>query len=218
MRFYVYANFVIRNNAINTIDLHIHRTQTQHCLRSLLEIYRSRIENLTEDETLKNAPEIISIYLLSNLGSDVVLTEVLTNFPRELRYTSPMNISIALCLSYIHNNMVKMYKCIKELKDCSKIATLLSLADVLSACHTKALEILSHSHSSKSLTVDCDSLRKWILVAHVDDVRRLCQNHGMTVNTESRVRFSKADFKRNPSHTVCLSLISTSNNSTILDI
>lgn len=217
VRFYVHANFVIRKNAIDNVDLHIHRTQTQQCLHSLLDIYISRLDKGLDDESLKHAPEIISIYLLSNLGSDVVLTKVLTKFPRDLRYSSPMNISIALCFSYIHRNMVKIYNCIKDLKERSETSTLLSLADVLAACHIMALEILSCSHNSKTLTISCDFLRAWLLVAHSDDVRRLCENHGLTVNADSNVRFSKADFKRNPNHTVCLSLISTCNEDTILD-
>ncbi|XP_038571951.1 SAC3 domain-containing protein 1 isoform X2 [Micropterus salmoides] len=182
VRFFIYASYRLCGEPLRLYDPRINDTHLQENLSWLLDCYA------TGTGPHPNQEEFQALGLLYNLGS-ARATQHIMELPGRLRSSPAITLALSINRAFLERNPVCLFRLSQRLNFLQSCA----LHRHLVACRRDLLLIYSHGFSSRNCRFPLDRLAR-LLSLDTSLTARLCQAHGVEVNKDNQVVFSKAAF------------------------
>lgn len=185
VRFLLYSGFVLRSASMADYDEKINNTHIQECLKRLLYLYASEKQ---EQFSQEHSGEILSYYLLFNLGDPEALTyalEVKHLLQNSFVFKSSLNIS----LNFYLNNYGVIIRNIPKLLPLE----LCAIYRHLHVIQRQMFERCVHGYTSKNLHYPTDQLKDLLLFDTKQELSNLCKGCGQQCSDKG-VTFNKASY------------------------
>ncbi|XP_049866797.1 SAC3 domain-containing protein 1 [Pectinophora gossypiella] len=198
IRFYVYYGYRLCELPIKDYDPVLNKKYLLECMKWFLTCKKnekmeisSLFSNMNITYKLKCDRVLIeSLYLLCNLDDLHPLYRYLT-LPKDLKSHPQLKLAYSIAVANLKGNFVQVCKLMDRL--CP--LTFCALCIYLPVLQRKALLVLSHAYSSKSLSVPAAALRRWLRYNSDGDAMDACAHYGVAVQASGGVvRFGK-EFK-----------------------
>ncbi|XP_054459200.1 SAC3 domain-containing protein 1 [Anoplopoma fimbria] len=182
VRFLIYASFRMCGEPLRLYDPRINDTHLQENLSWLLDCYA------TGTGPHPNQEEMQALGLLYNLGS-ARATQHIMELPKRLRSSPAITLALNINRAFLERNPVRLLRLARRLNFLQSCA----LHRHLVTCGRDLLLIYSHGFSSRNCRFPLDGLAQ-LLSLDTPLAARLCQAHGVVVNQDNQLVFSKAAF------------------------
>lgn len=182
VRFLIYASYRLCGEPLRLYDPRINDTHLQENLSWLLDCYA------TGTEPHPNQEEFQALGLLYNLGSARAAQHIM-ELPERLRCSPAVTLALSINRAFHERNPVRVLRLARRLNFMQSCA----LHRHLVSCRRDLLLIYSHGFSSRNCRFPLDRLAQ-LLCLDASLTTRLCQAHGVEVNRDNQLIFSKAAF------------------------
>ena len=139
--------------------------------------------------------EVMCACLLINLNDHSILMKVLNHF-NGVKTDKLFSKTIKFCLLNQTKNFFGMLRIIKNIFLDDKSSSFMKLVFSLNAAISRKclLQILCHSHHSKSSFFPLQVLTEWLFLENLQNTENFCSNFGLEVSANKQVKLSKTDF------------------------
>jgi len=175
--------FLSSTSAVS-FDGHINFQHLLECLKLALIIHQ---ELKIHDEC---SQELISVYLLVNLGSDHAVTWALEHLSKHQLSQEPVSTAMHIARFYNERNFVGMFKRVKGLR----LVPLLALFWKLPTIFADILAVMSTAYNSKALRFPLNKLSTLYLMEQ-RTAEETCRSHGISVENNEKIEFSKTSYR-----------------------
>uniref|UniRef100_UPI003AACA668 SAC3 domain-containing protein 1 n=1 Tax=Centroberyx gerrardi TaxID=166262 RepID=UPI003AACA668 len=182
VRFLMYSSYRLCGEPLRLYDPRINDTHLQESLSWLLDCYA------TGTGPHPNREEFQALGLLYNLGSAPAMQHTM-ELPERLRNSPTVSLALSVNRAFLERNPVRLLRLAQKLNFLQSCA----LHRHLGACCRDLLLIYSHGHSSRNCRFPLHRLAQ-LLGLDGSLTARLCQAHGVEVNQDNQVVFSKTAF------------------------
>ncbi|KAI9547572.1 hypothetical protein NQZ68_014838 [Dissostichus eleginoides] len=182
VRFLIYASYRLCGEPLRLYDPRINDTHLQENLSWLLDCYA------TGTEPHPNQEEFQALGLLYNLGSARAAQHIM-ELPERLRCSPAVTLALSINRAFHERNPVRVLRLARRLNFIQSCA----LHRHLVSCRRDLLLIYSHGFNSRNCRFPLDRLAH-LLCLDASLTTRLCQAHGVEVNRDNQLIFSKAVF------------------------
>ncbi|XP_076009303.1 SAC3 domain-containing protein 1 isoform X2 [Genypterus blacodes] len=182
VRFLIYASYRLCDEPLRLYDPRINDTHLQEYLSWLLDCYT------TGSGPHSNQAEFQALGLLYNLGSARALQHTM-ELPERLRKSPAIRLALSINRAFSERNPVRLLRLVHKLNFLQCCA----LHRHLLRCRRDLLLVYSHGHSSRNCRFPLHRLAQ-LLALDTPLTVQLCQAHGLEINRDNQVVFSKAAF------------------------